>query len=542
MNSFVDMWRSQYGRATMLAILMVAIVFFCIHNFFRFPPEGRPLVKVSEETTHFIGPLDTNGDIDYLTAVNQKLSEGITPENNAVIPILEAFGPMPEGQSLGREFYRTIGSPEPKQAMFMRFHRWKNGYIATTQNLELAPQQLDKEFYYGIANPWNSEDIPSLAAYISASQPAEKLFDEAINRGRYYYPLLSDEGEPLATASLALAQVQRGVANLYALQGMNCLGHGDLDGALANAKQIRKFTRLIAQGATSVEQLLACSMENQAIDIEHKVILSPNCNAEKAKSYLESIAPLKNIAQSKNVYTIAEPALALDLAKRIGRGEMTMSELRASWGRKAASFPELESIYAGSVDWEYLMRRICEYNRKAAAVSKIQDTYQRIQESKKVTNEFISSKPTNSQSFALSSFSTSRKERANLFLNQIFNLGQNSIASNEAIFAQVETRNLLTEIVIALQEFKKRDGVYPETLSGLMPDFLETVPSDPFSDKPMIYRRQDDTFVLYSIGRNEVDDDGVRDQKVWPHRPEKPDDLAFPTEPSPTLKSFLDEN
>jgi hypothetical protein len=32
---------------------------------------------------------------------------------------------------------------------------------------------------------------------------------------------------------------------------------------------------------------------------------------------------------------------------------------------------------------------------------------------------------------------------------------------------------------------------------------------DPFSDKPLVYRRTDDDFILYSVGYNFVDDGGV---------------------------------
>jgi hypothetical protein len=33
---------------------------------------------------------------------------------------------------------------------------------------------------------------------------------------------------------------------------------------------------------------------------------------------------------------------------------------------------------------------------------------------------------------------------------------------------------------------------------------------DPFSDKPLVYRRTDDDFILYSVGYNFIDDGGVR--------------------------------
>jgi len=50
---------------------------------------------------------------------------------------------------------------------------------------------------------------------------------------------------------------------------------------------------------------------------------------------------------------------------------------------------------------------------------------------------------------------------------------------------------------------------------------LEALPTDPFSDKPFVYKRTDDGFTLYSFGENLIDDGGkvFRDDKgrakVW---------------------------
>jgi len=44
---------------------------------------------------------------------------------------------------------------------------------------------------------------------------------------------------------------------------------------------------------------------------------------------------------------------------------------------------------------------------------------------------------------------------------------------------------------------------------------LKALPIDPFSDKPLVYRRTEDGFILYSVGPNFEDDGGVvgKDEK-----------------------------
>jgi hypothetical protein len=63
--------------------------------------------------------------------------------------------------------------------------------------------------------------------------------------------------------------------------------------------------------------------------------------------------------------------------------------------------------------------------------------------------------------------------------------------------------------VIALLRYKKDKGSYPDNLQELVTaGYLKELPLDPYSDKPSVYRRTDDNFILYSLGENFKDDGG----------------------------------
>src|SRR5256885_6485399 len=49
-------------------------------------------IHVSYEITRITGPKLPDGSIDYLRAMEDYFSRGVTPENNAAIPILQALG------------------------------------------------------------------------------------------------------------------------------------------------------------------------------------------------------------------------------------------------------------------------------------------------------------------------------------------------------------------------------------------------------------------------------------------------------------------
>ena len=65
----------------------------------------------------------------------------------------------------------------------------------------------------------------------------------------------------------------------------------------------------------------------------------------------------------------------------------------------------------------------------------------------------------------------------------------------------------LTVTILALELYKRENGQYPESLNSLVPEYLQAVPSDPFTTKPLIYRKEGNKYILYSCGVD-MDDDG----------------------------------
>ncbi len=65
---------------------------------------------------------------------------------------------------------------------------------------------------------------------------------------------------------------------------------------------------------------------------------------------------------------------------------------------------------------------------------------------------------------------------------------------------------LLAELAVAA--YRKEHGEAPDTFDQLVPDYLATVPPDPWSGKPVILRKTADGVVVYSVGPDGKDDGG----------------------------------
>jgi hypothetical protein len=115
--------------------------------------------------------------------------------------------------------------------------------------------------------------------------------------------------------------------------------------------------------------------------------------------------------------------------------------------------------------------------------------------------------------------------------------------------ARGEGANETMDVAIAIQRYRKAQGKLPESLDELVPDYLRSVPRDPFDGMPIRYLIDDDgAFRVYSIGRNRVDDEGVlseerldevisitdpKSARDVPANTEPPSEPGNPSDPAP---------
>jgi hypothetical protein len=89
----------------------------------------------------------------------------------------------------------------------------------------------------------------------------------------------------------------------------------------------------------------------------------------------------------------------------------------------------------------------------------------------------------------------------------------------------------LARVAVALERHRLAHGRYPDALAALGPAFLDTVPPDPMTGRPLVYRAEaPDRYTLYSVGLNLADDGGqpARDDKGRAASRKREGDWAWP--------------
>jgi hypothetical protein len=86
----------------------------------------------------------------------------------------------------------------------------------------------------------------------------------------------------------------------------------------------------------------------------------------------------------------------------------------------------------------------------------------------------------------------------------------------EITVARNQTRANQAFVVCALERYRLAHGGYPEALAALVPEFAAQLPHDLIGGAPLKYARlEPQSFKLYSIGWDEKDDHGGKDDWVW---------------------------
>jgi hypothetical protein len=73
---------------------------------------------------------------------------------------------------------------------------------------------------------------------------------------------------------------------------------------------------------------------------------------------------------------------------------------------------------------------------------------------------------------------------------------------------RLDTQNALLQIHLAAQLFTAERGREPATFDELMPEYLPALPLDPYTNRPLLSKTEGGQLILYSVGRDRIDNGG----------------------------------
>lgn len=187
-------------RRTVLALISLGIVVVTARliPLARTPRKSEPLITISAATTRITEPLRTDGYVDYFAALNQHLSQGVTPENNSAVPMIQAMGPGVLPEEIRQPYFQMLGIPPlPDEGPYFVSFLEYGKRVRDPEASELSDEDRWKaydELERAMTQPWSAAELPTVAAWLEANEQPLARIIEASNRPRRYDPLLPAGG------------------------------------------------------------------------------------------------------------------------------------------------------------------------------------------------------------------------------------------------------------------------------------------------------------------------------------------------------------
>ena len=332
------------------------------------------LFSVSAETTFVTEPLLPDGYVDFASAINQRLSVGVTEDNNAVIPLMLAIGP---------------GTSQIDRHDFL----WGPDQITSFQEQAGLPVDFLRPSGLDQLRP-----TVHLRKHFQAYEHPDKRFDEifrllreAAGRTRFYVPLVTvarpgQQPQPLLGASYPNDFAIQDSAKLLLTRAAVLEDRRKVwEDILASYR----LGRLVSGGPEVSDAVLGYSIERESIEAATMLFSEYPPSAADRKRYLSDLEDLPKRATVKSKVNLAERCKCLDAliylpmyAKHDGNTD------NGDWSRYPGALPGighgLGVIYGlihehklSGGNWDLALRQVNGEFDEAVKILALPDAWQR---------------------------------------------------------------------------------------------------------------------------------------------------------------------
>jgi len=472
-------------------------------------PARKPNFTVSRETTYVTGPLDKDGCVDYATAIDERLGKGVTPETNANVLIWKALGPRPlGGKPMPAQFFKPMGMDEPpeKGEYFVDVRPFVRDRLGIEDREQFSA--AFERIYPLTHEPWKVEDHRQIAEWLKSNEKPLNLVVEGLNRPHYFAPVYRGGDEPtvdLVTAYFARTSAALELTTALAVRGMLRVGEGKPADAWPDLLACQRMGRYVGRGVSLIEALVGFRCESIGQRATEALLERPELDARQLARFLRDLRALPPIPLVSDHLEIGERFVALErFTIAIRGGSDTVNALT----RGAIHLPPEVDI-----DWNRALRNMNAYFDQMGAALRHKDRGKRQREFDRIEAELQALEKARGEDGGKSGkgrlgAGAAKRDVGESIVDILTALTLPAVRKIQEAYDRTEQGHQNLQIALASAGYQRDRKKYPETLEALVPKYLEKLPDDLFTGKPLIYKPSENGFLLYSLGPNGKDDDG----------------------------------
>src|ERR1043165_4036356 len=320
----------------------------------------KPNFTISRDTTYVTAPIDKDGYIDYEAVLNEKLRQGVTPDNNAVVLLFKAFGPRPDGTEIPPEFFAWLKMPVPpaKGDYFVQLQQHVKERFKEYWSPE-ANKLYDRAEKAG-ARPWSAKEYPEIADWLKRNEKPLAIVIEASRRSHYYYPQVAKrtngKRESLITAGMQGVQACRGLASALTCRAMQRVAEKRYDEAWQVLLACHRLGRLVGRGGTLIDGLVGVAITDIATEADLAFLDGAKRTAGQLKSALKDLQNLGPLPKLADQIGLTERFWFLEAVMRVDQDAGAIDDLvNGPNPNRARQMPQT------SFPWDATLRRGNQY-------------------------------------------------------------------------------------------------------------------------------------------------------------------------------------
>ena len=499
--------------------------------------EQKPLFTLSKQTTYVSGPLRKDGTVDYVAALEAIARRGVTVENNAAVSLYQVIGPGEIVPELRAEYFKRLGiDPLPIEGnYFVTLDQFVQQAVVGKNVSEQEFVKLDplvrrrvfaardkvwEQFDQALGRSWGAREFPLLAEWLQANQEPLKLLQQAVQRTRYYSPLIAGDKEfPMVSVLLPGLSQYRELARALSIRITMNISQGKIDEAIADSVTCHRLGRLVAQGPFLIDSLVGIAIDSLVCQADVMAAHYGKPPVEKIKTWrqqLQGLTPLPSVVERINV---GERFSYLDVTFGIVRfGPSALNQLDELGGASEDKKPGFKDIVSKAMlntmsDWDDVMRRGNRWYDELAVAGRKPTYQERMTAFAEIDQKLAELAKSAADPKKLLLLLVARDKGPGKVLSSLLSdilvsmmlpsVGRATVAEDRLVM-----NNRLVDVAFGLSAYRQETGQYPVQLEQLVPKYLAKIPEDLFVGKPVRYRRQAQGYLLYSVGPNQKDDGG----------------------------------
>jgi hypothetical protein len=417
------------------------------------------LFTVSPETTVITQPLRPDGSVDYVAAINERQSEGVTPENNGFVLWLKVIGADALPQSTREQTLKMCGAHGLRNIHPIFKDYGRDTPIARTEILRL----------------WKPQDDPAFAEYLAQQTASLDMAVQAANKPRWWMPRVSLNGS-LTSVLLPELNFMRVVSWTLCERALFRAEQGDFDGFMTDVIAVKRLAAPASEDWL-VGNLVAIGLNRLADETIGAAVGAGKFSSEqcaKLAAAMDNVPPPKAMWETMDQCERWSP---LDMVQCIAAAK---AQLLAS-GNSADDkwLKPFKTLDCNSVDWNAVLKRMNALSDEMVAILRSKTVKEELTAQRAFDRKIAAIKAKQARQINLDKKDGETTDAYSQRIGDaIIVTCVPSLSRAEATYRKGAIREALARAIVPAGQYHAEKQKWPDRIDDLTPQYLPASPKD----------------------------------------------------------------